>query len=583
MAASASGDARSIRFEPDEKPPHLLSLALGFQYALLSVTAIVIVPAVVVRAAGGGEDYLSWAVFSVLCVCGISTLMQVLTVGRIGAGYILLMATSGAFIAVCVAALRAGGPGLLASLVICSSLIQLLMSQRLSWMRRIFTPTVTGTVIMMIAATVMPIVFEMLETPEGANPTGVQASAIVTLVVFLGVALRGGGAWRLWAPVIGVVIGCMVALYFGLYDVNRITEAPWFGLPIAHWPGIHFGFGPDFWGLLPAFVVVTLVGAVETIGDGVAIQRVSWRKPRAVDHRAVQGAVAADGVGNLLSGFLATVPNTTYSTSVSVVELTGVAARRVGVYIGFILIALAMFPKVLALFIAIPDAVAAAYLLALLAMLFVLGMEIIIQDGIDFRKAIVVGVSFWVGTGFEEQKIFAEYLPTAWMDVLSNGMVSGGLCAIGLTLFIEITNPRPKRMDTSLDIGELPKINEFLANFAKRQKWGPAMLERLLSVSEEAVLVLTERVDADSDEKQRLRVIARRDEKGAELEFLAGGADANLEDVLSNIDMARGAPVEHELSLRLLQHFASSVRHHQYHEVDVLTVHIDYQGETAPD
>ena len=106
---------------------------------------MVIVPAVVVRAADGSEEYLNWAVFAVLTVCGISTLLQVLRVGRIGAGYILLTGGHrGAFIAICVSALRAGGPSLLASLVVASSLIQLVLSLRLSWMRRIFTPTVTA-------------------------------------------------------------------------------------------------------------------------------------------------------------------------------------------------------------------------------------------------------------------------------------------------------------------------------------------------------------------------------------------------------------------------------------------------------
>ncbi len=37
----------------------------------------------------------------------------------------------------------------------------------------------------------------------------------------------------------------------------------------------------------------------------VAIQRVSWRRPRAVDYRAVEGAVAADGIGKLLSPAIA--------------------------------------------------------------------------------------------------------------------------------------------------------------------------------------------------------------------------------------------------------------------------------------
>jgi len=42
---------------------------------------------------------------------------------------------------------------------------------------------------------------------------------------------------------------------------------------------------------------------------------------------------------------------------------------------------------------------AAAYLIVLIGLLFVQGMRIIVQDGVDHRKAIVVGVSFWLAAG----------------------------------------------------------------------------------------------------------------------------------------------------------------------------------------
>ena len=87
---------------------------------------------------------------------------QAVRVGRIGAGFPLLMGTSGAFIAVCVTSIVEGGPGLLATLVAISALFQFLLSERLSLLRRIITPTVAGTVIMLIAVTVMPIIFGML-------------------------------------------------------------------------------------------------------------------------------------------------------------------------------------------------------------------------------------------------------------------------------------------------------------------------------------------------------------------------------------------------------------------------------------
>ena len=105
MASSDPRAPRAIRYQPDESPPVALSLGLGAQYALLCISGIVLTPAVVIRSAGTGEEYLLWAVFAGLCVCGVSTFIQAVKVGRIGAGYILLMGTSGAFIAVSVSAL----------------------------------------------------------------------------------------------------------------------------------------------------------------------------------------------------------------------------------------------------------------------------------------------------------------------------------------------------------------------------------------------------------------------------------------------------------------------------------------------
>ena len=98
-----------------------LSFGLGFQYAALIVGGIVLTPTIIVRAAGESETFLVWAVFAALAVSGFTTIVQAFRIGRIGAGYPLLMGASGAFIAVCVAALEQGGPALLATLVALSS------------------------------------------------------------------------------------------------------------------------------------------------------------------------------------------------------------------------------------------------------------------------------------------------------------------------------------------------------------------------------------------------------------------------------------------------------------------------------
>ncbi len=562
----------TVHYEPHEQPPHLLAFGLGFQQAALCIAGVVLTPLIVIRAADGGDSYLSWAVFAALVVSGLTTILQAVRVGRIGAGYPMLMGTSGAFIAVCVTALVDGGPAMLATLVFISALFQFLLSAQLAWLRRIITPTVAGTVIMLIPVTVMPIIFDMLvDVPEGTLPAAAPVSAIVTIAIIAVLALRASGTLRLWVPVIGLVLGCIVASFFGLYDVARVVEADWIGVPHGGWPGYDLSFGPTFWALLPAFVFVTLVGAIETTGDAMAIQNVAWRKPRPTDFREVQGAIAADGVGNLLSGAAGTVPNTTYSTSVAIAELTGVAARSVGVWIGIIFAAVAFVPKLTAVLLAVPPPVIAAYILALLALLFVLGMRVVVQDGVDYRKAIIVGVSFWIGVGFQNKLIFADHLGEWWGSLLGNGMTSGGLTAILLTLILQLTWSRRWRIETTLDIKTQPEVDAFLSKFASRRGWDAEATDRLRAAGEEALLSLLDCVDQDK-EKRRLLLIARNEGQGVELEFIAALGKENLENLLVLLSNSPGGPEEQELSLRLLRHYASSVRHQQYHGIDVITV-----------
>ena len=581
MATNDSQQRAGIRYEPDEKPPAALAVGLGLQLAVLCIAGIVLTPAIVIRAAGGSDGFLSWAVFAAVAISGLTTVLQAVRLGRFGAGHVLLMGTSGAFIAVCVTALAQGGPGMLATLVLVSSFFQFLLSSRLSLLRRVLTPAVAGTVIMLIPVTVMPIVFGMLDdVPEGSPALAAPVSALVTVLVITCIALKASGALRLWAPVIGVVVGSAVAGAFGLYNGALVSAASWVGLPEGDWPGLDLGFGATFWALLPAFVFVTLVGAIETVGDAVAIQRVSWRRHRAVDYRVVQGAVAADGVGNLLSGLLATVPNTTYSTSIAVTELTGVASRRVGIAIGVIFLVLAFLPKALAVVLAIPNPVVAAYATVLLAMLFVVGMKVVVQDELDYRTGLVVGVSFWAGVGFQNGVIFPEYFTEFAGGLLQNGMTAGGLVAILMTLFVEGTSSRPSRLEVEFGLEALPKIREFFADFAERGGWGKAMVDRLDAAGEETLLTLMRQEEESGEGRpRRLRLTARKESGAALLEFVAAAGTDNIQDRIALLGTGPvEAPNEREISLRLLRHLASKVHHQQYHDTDIVTVRVDAPG-----
>ena len=570
------------RRDPDARLPAPLTLGLGLQIAGLVLPGSVLITTIVFVAAGVSEAVLLWAVFASVVACGATTMLQALRFGRIGAGYLLATGTSGAAIAVCIAALDAGGTALLATLFVALALFQFAFSARLALFRRILTPTVTGTVIMLTPVTVMPVIFEQLEnvppdTPAIAGPL----SALTTLVVVAAIVLKGGVRVRLWAPVIGVAAGSLVAGAFGLYDLDRIADASWIGFPAAEWPGLDLDFGPAFWTLLPAFLFIGLVCTIQTIGGSVAIQRVSWAEPRAVDFRAVQGAVAADAAGNLLSAVSGTMPLGFRPTGTSMVEITGLSSRRIGVALGAVFIGIAFLPKALAVVLAIPGPVTAAFITITMATIFIIGMKIIVQDGADYRKGLIVGVAFWIATGFESGVIFPGLVAELTGGVPLNGMIAGGFIAIVMTAFVELTKPRSSRLETELNVSALQELRAFIGGFASRNGWDAAMAERLDAVSEETLLTLL-RDDEDAGEaegRHRLLLVARSEDGGALLEFVASKGEENLQDRLALLGEAgAGDAIEREVSLRLLRHLASSIRHQQYHDTDIVTVRVESPG-----
>ena len=104
MSTASSGRRESVRYQPDECPSLPVAAGLGFQYAVLIIARIVVVPVVVVRAAGGSDADLSWILFAAIAICGLTTMMQALRIGRFGSGYVAVMGTS-------LAVVRRGGHG----------------------------------------------------------------------------------------------------------------------------------------------------------------------------------------------------------------------------------------------------------------------------------------------------------------------------------------------------------------------------------------------------------------------------------------------------------------------------------------
>ena len=225
---------------------------------------------------------------------------------------------------------------------------------------------------------------------------------------------------------------------------------------------------------------------------------------------------------------------------------------------------------------AIPGPVIAAFMTVLMATIFMIGMRIVFQDGIDYRKGMIAGVAFWVGVGFQNGVVFPEHITALAGPHLHNGLVVGGLLAIIMTLFMELVKPRRSRIEVELDISALEKTRKFLAAFVFRNGWGTAMAERLDAVAEETLLTLMQKDEAGEEPARRLLLSVRKEDDSAILEFVALMGEGNIQDRLALLgEQVQEDAFGREVSLRLLRHFASSVRHQKYHDIDIVMVCVD--------
>ena len=107
----------------------------------------------------------------------------------------------------------------------------------------------------------------------------------------------------------------------------------------------------------------------------------------------------------------------------------------------------------------------------------------------------------------------------------------------------------------------------------------------------ETLLILLDQEDHQTSNEEsngkvrRLTATARRDQGSADVEFMVVSDDAvdgNLENRLAFLtDEFVLEDDEREISMRVLRHYASSVKHRKYHGIDVISCRVE-SGPAKP-
>ena len=316
----------------------------------------------------------------------------------------IFLASSFAFIAPIIYGVQTWGiPSTLCGLA-AAGLVYILLSLGVKYfgsefLERVLPPVVVGPVIMVIGLILAPVAVHMAmgRTGDGSAVLVPEKTALIismaTLATTILVSLLGRGMLRLIPILIGISVGYLISIAFGLVNLSPVSEAAWMAVPNFVFPQ---------WNLEAVIFIVpvAIAPAIEHFGDILAIGNVTGKdylKSPGI-HRTLLG----DGLATMLASFLGGPPNTTYSEVTGAVTLTKMYNPVVMTWAAAIAILLAFVGKLGALLQTIPVPVMGGIMLLLFGAITVVGLNSLVKAGDDLTEArnlIIVAVILVFGIG----------------------------------------------------------------------------------------------------------------------------------------------------------------------------------------
>lgn len=414
----------------------------AIQHVLASVVGI-ITPPLIIGSVLGLNAYLPYLISMSLLASGIGTFIQARRFLSVGAGMICLQGTSFAFLGVILSGgmlvkSRGGSPEDIMAMIFgvnfVAAFIPLLVSRFIGQMRRVFTPLVSGTVIALIGISLIKVSITDWAGGHGAVNFGAPANlglGALTLLVIVA-CNRIEVRWlRLSSIVLGIVVGCIAAALTGHLTVKPL-QGDWFALPQL----FRFGFKFD-WIIFVPIALVSFISILEAVGDLTANCMLSQQPIEGESFRKrLKGGILADGISCLIAAAFSSFPNTTFAQNNGVIQMTGVASRYVGMYIGAVLLVLGLFPFIGEILQQIPAPVLGGATLVMFGSVVAAGIRIMTQSPVGRREMLIIAIAFGIGLGIEAVPDVLGQFPPIVGNIFGHAVTSGGVLAILLNLLM---------------------------------------------------------------------------------------------------------------------------------------------------
>ncbi|OLF37759.1 xanthine permease XanP [Psychrobacter sp. C 20.9] len=436
--------------------PNPIKAFLGAIQHVLAAFVGIITPSLIIGGTLGLGEHIPYLLSMSLIVSGVATFIQTRKVGPIGSGLMALQGTSFGFLAAVLTAgfvvkNRGGSPEEILSVIFgvsfLGAFVEIFLSQFITKLKSFMSPIVTGCVIVTIGLSLTKVGLTDLAGGFGAEDFGSIPNLLLgggVLVSVVLISIINNKVIRSSAIFIGLMLGLLAAVFMGRIDFSLVSEAAFFTVPIP----FKYGFGFDWQAFIPiAFMYI--ITSIETSGDLTATSMISGEPIKGpLYEKRIKGGVLGDGVNSLIAAVFNTFPVTTFSQNNGVIQMTGIASRYVGFYVGGILCLMGLFPILGAIFTQLPKPVVGGVTLLMFATVATAGIRILSTVDFTHRNVLIIATSLGLATGIAFVPDVLSQTPQFFQNIFGSAVTMSGIVAITLDMIL------PKNYGVEFDTAE---------------------------------------------------------------------------------------------------------------------------------
>lgn len=426
----ADTDNKNQLFELNGKlPPLKYTIPLSLQHLVAMIVGCV-TPAIILSSlAQLSPEKSVLLIQSSLVSAAVMTLIELF----IGARLPLIMGVSFAYLASMQAIVLGFGLAEVFGAQIVGGAVAAILGLFAKRIQKLFPPLITGTVVFTIGLSLYPTAIRYMAGGAGSPDFGSWQNWLVaglTLVVVTACNHFGKGLIKLASILIGIVVGYIISIPFGMVDISNVGGSLWFSLPRFMPFGISFKFSA-----VASFSILFAINAIQAIGDISATTMGGLdREPTGSE---LKRGITASGLSNIVSALFGGLPSATYSQNVGIVSTTKVVNRKVFALTALMLLSAGLIPKFSAILTTIPQCVLGGATVSVFSSIAMTGMKLVSSGDMNHRNTSIVGLAAALGVGISQvTEALAQFPDWVTMVFAKSPVVVATIVAVALNVIL---------------------------------------------------------------------------------------------------------------------------------------------------